>query len=124
LLYTALTRQQNEVVLFHQGDLRELMKLSGAERSETARRLTNLFTGPKLVPHGGIFLEEGLVHRTTRGELVRSKSEVIIADMLASLGLPYGYEQPFTGPDGSVRYPDFTIDDAEQGADCSSSTSE
>jgi hypothetical protein len=74
LLYTALTRQQNEVVLFHQGDLRELMKLSGAERSETARRLTNLFTGPKLVPHGGIFLEEGLVHRTTRGELVRSKS--------------------------------------------------
>jgi hypothetical protein len=115
LLYTALTRQQNEVVLFHQGDLRELMKLSGAERSETARRLTNLFTGPKLVPHGGIFLEEGLVHRTTRGELVRSKSEVIIADMLASLGLPYGYEQPFTGPDGSVRYPDFTIDDAETG---------
>jgi hypothetical protein len=115
LLYTALTRQQSEVVLFHQGDLRDLMKLSGAERSETARRLTNLFTGPKLIPHGGAFLEEGLVHRTTRGELVRSKSEVIIADMLASLGLPYGYEQPFKCPDGSVRYPDFTIDDAETG---------
>lgn len=46
---------------------------------------------------------------------MRSKSEVIIADLLHGLGLPYGYEQPFTGPDGSVRYPDFTIDDAETG---------
>lgn len=115
LLYTALTRQQREVVLFHQGDLRDLMKLSGADHSETARRLTNLFTEPKLVAYSGAFLEEGLIHRTTRGELVRSKSEVIIADLLDGLGLPYSYEQPFTGPDGSVRYPDFTVDDAETG---------
>ena len=115
LLYTALTRQQREVVVFHQGDLRSLMKLSGADRSETARRLTNLFTEPKLVGHSGTFLEEGLIHRTTRGELVRSKSEVIIADLLNALDLPYGYEQPFTAPDGSMRYPDFTIDDAETG---------
>jgi hypothetical protein len=105
LLYTALTRQQREVVLFHQGDLRGLMKLSGADHSETAKRLTNLFIEPKLVAHGGAFLEEGLIHRTARGELVRSKSEVIIADLLDGLGLPYSYEQPFTGPDGSVRYP-------------------
>ncbi|WP_201729473.1 AAA family ATPase [Acidocella sp. C78] len=115
LLYTALTRQQREVVLLHQGDLRDLMKLSDAERSETARRLTNLFTEPKLVAHGGTFLEEGLIHRTTRGELVRSKSEVIIANLLDGLKLSYGYEQPFTAPDGSVRYPDFTIDDGETG---------
>lgn len=115
LLYTALTRQQREVILFHQGDLRDLIKLSGADHSETARRLTNLFREPKLVAYSGSFLEEGLIHRTTRGELVRSKSEVIIADLLHGLGLPYGYEQPFTGPDGSVRYPDFTIDDAETG---------
>ena len=115
LLYTALTRQQREVVLLHQGDLRDLMKLSDAERSETARRLTNLFIEPKLVAHGGTFLEEGLIHRTTRGELVRSKSEVIIANLLDGLKLPYGYEQPFTAPDGSVRYPDFTIDDGETG---------
>jgi hypothetical protein len=115
LLYTALTRQQREVILFHQGDLRTLMKLSDAEHSETARRVTNLFAEPKLVAYGGTFLEEGLIHRTTRGELVRSKSEVIIADLLDGLGLPYGYERPFAGPDGSVRYPDFTIDDAETG---------
>lgn len=115
LLYTALTRQQREVVLFHQGALRDLMKLSGAERSETTRRLTNLFTEPDLVEHSGAFLERGLIHRTVRGELVRSKSEVIIANLLDGLGLPYAYEQPFTGLDGSVRYPDFTVDDAETG---------
>ncbi|MDP1627646.1 MULTISPECIES: ATP-dependent RecD-like DNA helicase [Pseudomonadota] len=115
LLYTALTRQQRSVILFHQGDLRDLKKLSGADHSETARRLTNLFTKPKLVAYSRTFLEEGLIHRTTRGELVRSKSEVIIADLLNSLELPYSYEQPFTAPDGSVRYPDFTVDDAETG---------
>jgi len=115
LLYTALTRQQRDVVLFHQGELRDLMKLSGADRSETARRWTNLFTDPSPVEHIGSFLESGLIHRTTRGELVRSKSEVIIADLLDGFGVPYGYEQPFKGPDGSVRYPDFTVADAETG---------
>ena len=71
LLYTALTRQREQVVLFHQGDLRALLKLSLSEHSETARRLTNLFSDPKPVEHVGVFLEEGLIHRTTRGELER-----------------------------------------------------
>jgi AAA domain/UvrD-like helicase C-terminal domain len=115
LLYTALTRQRERVILFHQGDLRALLKLSSAEHSETARRLTNLFSEPKPVEHIGTFLEEGLIHRTTRGELVRSKSEVIIANLLHALGIAYAYEQPFTGRDDSVRYPDFTIEDAETG---------
>jgi len=115
LLYTALTRQREEVVLFHQGDFRALMKLSLSEHSETARRLTNLFSDPKPVEHLGSFLEEGLIHRTTRGELVRSKSELIIANLLHTLGITYAYEQPFAGQDGSVRYPDFTIEDAETG---------
>lgn len=115
LLYTALTRQREEVVLFHQGDLGELLNLSLPEHSETARRLTNLFSDPNPVKHVETFLEEGLIHRTIRGELVRSKSEVIIANLLHSLGIVYAYEQPFVGKDGSVRYPDFTIEDAESG---------
>ncbi len=115
LLYTALTRQREQVVLFHEGDLRSLLKLSLSEHSETACRLTNLFFNPKPVQHVSTFLEEGLIHRTTRGELVRSKSEVIIANLLHALGITYAYEQPFTGKDGSVRYPDFTIEDAETG---------
>jgi hypothetical protein len=115
LLYTALTRQREQVVLFHQGDLRSLLKMSSAAHSETAHRLTNLFSDPRPVEHVGAFLEDGLIHRTSRGELVRSKSEVIIANLLHALGITYAYEQPFAGQDGSVRYPDFTIDDAETG---------
>ncbi|WP_442580322.1 ATP-dependent DNA helicase [Mesorhizobium sp. ASY16-5R] len=115
LLYTALTRQKGRVVLLHQGDLRSLLKLSASTHSETARRLTNLFTAPHPVEYGGVFLEDGLIHRTSRGELVRSKSEVIIANILHALKISYAYEQPMKGKDGSVRYPDFTIEDAETG---------
>lgn len=35
---------------------------------------------------------EGLKHRTDRGEKVRSKSEVIIANALHGLGVAYAYE--------------------------------
>lgn len=115
LLYTALTRQREHVVILHQGDVRSLLKLSSAEHSETFRRITNLFRDPRPVEYVGKFLEDGLIHRTARGELVRSKSEVIIANLLHGLEIPYAYEQPFTGRDGSIRYPDFTIDDAETG---------
>ena len=45
---------------------------------------------------------------TLRGERVRSKSEVIIADRLYTSGIPYKYECPlFIGDE--VIYPDFTI---------------
>jgi hypothetical protein len=115
LLYTALTRQRELVVILHQGDINSLLKLSADEHSETARRITNLFAAPSPVEHVKVFFEEGLIHRTARGEMVRSKSEVIIANLLHSMGIPYAYELPFAGKDGSVRYPDFTIDDAETG---------
>ncbi len=36
---------------------------------------------------------ERLIHRTMRGDLVRSKSEVIIANTLFSKGIPYRYEE-------------------------------
>ena len=45
---------------------------------------------------------------TANGELVRSKSEVIIADNLKMLGIPYKYEAPFKLKDGETIYPDFT----------------
>ena len=115
LLYTALTRHRDRVILFHQGDLRDLLKFSHAEHSSTAQRLTNLFFDPHPIEHVNAFLEERLIHRTNKGELVRSKSEVIVANILHSLGVTYAYEQPFPGQDGSIRYPDFTIEDAESG---------
>jgi hypothetical protein len=117
LMYTAFTRQQDRLVLLHQGDIREFLKYTRAEFSEGAQRLTNLFTNPRpvaiQVATKQRFLEDGLIHRTERGELVRSKSELVIADKLFAAGVPYLYEQPVQLDDGSIRYPDFTVmDDA------------
>jgi len=58
--------------------------------------------------------EDGLIHRTARNELVRSKSEVIIADRLSSLKVEYAYERELKIDDMS-KFPDFTIEDAESG---------
>ncbi len=115
LLYTALTRQQDRLVILHQGDLADLHQYAQDGASETARRLTNLLEAPTLVEVGGIYLEENLINRTQRGELVRSKSEVIVADMLHNRGLDYQYERRLPGLDGSSKLPDFTIDVAETG---------
>ncbi|MES1243724.1 MAG: AAA family ATPase [Acidobacteriota bacterium] len=114
LLYTALTRQKNRVILLHQGPRTELRKYSSDDRSETARRLTNLFVAPSPIEIDGRFFEEHLIHRTARGEMVRSKSEVIIANALAAKGVDYAYEWPLT-IDGVTKYPDFTIEDMESG---------
>ena len=114
LLYTALTRQRNRIVILHQGPRSELRKYSSDDRSETARRLTNLFVAPSPVEIDGRWFEDYLIHRTARGEMVRSKSEVIIADHLANHDIEYGYEQPLT-IEGVTKYPDFTIEDMESG---------
>jgi hypothetical protein len=114
LLYTALTRQRDRIVILHQGPRAELRKFSSDDRSETARRLTNLFVAPSPILIQGKFFEEYLIHRTGRGEMVRSKSEVIVADHLASSGVEYAYEQPLT-IEGVTKYPDFTVEDMETG---------
>ena len=49
------------------------------------------------------------IHRTTRGEWVRSKSELIIANELFSRNIEYEYEERLTLPDGTWLEPDFTI---------------
>lgn len=115
LLYTALTRQRNRIVILHQGPRTELRRYSSDDRSETSRRLTNLFVAPTPVEIDGAFFEDYLIHRTAQGEMVRSKSEVIIANCLANNGIEYAYEQPLT-VDGATKYPDFTIEDMESGS--------
>lgn len=119
LLYTALTRQKDRVVILHQGPRGQLRKYSFDGCSETARRLTNLFVDPKPIAIEGRFYEDKLIHRTSAEEMVRSKSEVLIADHLArkekELGFEYrGYETALT-IDGVTKYPDFTIEDGASG---------
>ncbi len=46
---------------------------------------------------------------TSRGERMRSKSEIIIADMLDKYGIPYKYENPVYLHGVGTVYPDFTI---------------
>jgi hypothetical protein len=81
--------------------------------------MTNLFVDPMprevTVNAEPRFLEDGLIHRTERGDLVRSKSELVIANMLHARRIEYVYEQPLKLPNGSVRYPDFTIADHARG---------
>lgn len=114
LLYTALTRQQKKIVVLHQGPLSDLKRYSSEIYSETAKRYTNIFEAPSIVEIQSVFLEDRLIHRTARGELVRSKSEVIIANHLFDKGVEYSYEKPLKIGD-VVRYPDFTIEDDASG---------
>jgi hypothetical protein len=60
------------------------------------------------------WLENRLIHRTINGEAVRSKSEVIIANLLHHHNLEYLYEQPLK-IDDITKYPDFTIENSEGG---------
>lgn len=115
LLYTALTRQRDRVVILHQGPWEEFKKYSGSFYSEISSRYTNLFKAPELTIVDGRFLERALVNMTRRGEPVRSKSEVIIADNLYSANIDYVYEEKLIGKEGTERYPDFTIEDSETG---------
>jgi ATP-dependent exoDNAse (exonuclease V) alpha subunit len=120
LIYTALTRSKDRLTLLLEGDnpsfLYDLIRTS-----ETARRSTNLFTvgirgddpceegGAKPVKHR---YAAHLIYRTSRGEMVRSKSELLIAEKLNTLGIKYQYERPLEGTarEGRVR-PDFSFTD-------------
>ena len=121
LLYTALTRHQNRLVILHQGPIEDYRKFAGEEHSETSRRMTNLFKPPAPIEvpalsagNASQFLEHSLIHRTERGDLVRSKSELVIADKLYGEGVEYVYEKPLV-ISGRTYYPDFTIEDDATG---------
>ncbi len=54
--------------------------------------------------------EEGKIHEALVGCMVRSKSEVIIANQLAAAQILFGCEVPLFAPDGTFYLPDFTIE--------------
>ena len=116
LLYTAITRQKDKLVILYNAEAYHLRNYSSMEYSDIARRFTNLFEKPDIVEHQKKFYEAGLIHKTARGELVRSKSEVIVADALFDNNIPYEYEKELALVDDGIKSPDFTIRDAESGA--------
>lgn len=48
-------------------------------------------------------------YETKRGDLVRSKSEAMIADAYFDLGIPYKYEYPIDVGNGVTRFADFAV---------------
>ncbi len=50
-----------------------------------------------------------LIFKTKRGEYVRSKSELIIANKLFDAGIPYHYEAAFISKKRIICYPDFLV---------------
>jgi ATP-dependent exoDNAse (exonuclease V) alpha subunit len=117
LLYTGLTRFKKKLVLLVEKDSQPLLSLRRPEASHTMRRTTRMFklligqdAGDVGVAKG--YRPEGLIHRTSDGTPVRSKSEVIVYDILAGLGLSVKYEEPLhdkLGDRNDFRLPDFTV---------------
>ncbi|NGP75146.1 AAA family ATPase [Balneolaceae bacterium YR4-1] len=111
LLYTGLTRAKDQLVLLVEGDdFSWISKYSNADSSLTARRNTLLFNSSIRKTQSAIPYVENLIHKTNDGTFVRSKSEVIIANLLYEEGIEYEYERPFQTDDG-WRLPDFTFID-------------
>lgn len=112
LIYTGLTRFRKRLVLLVEKDTAVLDALRRPEQSATHLRNTFLFN-LSLRPDQelGIPYPEALIHRTERGIPVRSKSEVIVANVLDRLGISWEYERRLSHPDDvrDYRLPDFTI---------------
>jgi ATP-dependent exoDNAse (exonuclease V) alpha subunit len=114
LLYTAITRQSKKLIIMYNTDAYHLRNYASMCFSDIASRFTALFEKPKIIQINKRYYEEKLIHKTLRNEFVRSKSEVIIANMLTENKVSYEYEKELV-IDGIKKIPDFTIEDAESG---------
>ena len=112
LLYTGLTRATEHCTLFIEEDMSILLTLLRPEYSQLNKINSSLFEFmpvPEELLNMDEWYEEGKIHKTLAGIMVRSKSEVIIANMLYERGIPFKYEVPLYAPDGTFYIPDFTI---------------
>lgn len=118
LLYTALTRQENKIIILHQGDFREFIRLASTDASSTARRFTDLFHLPEVRQLNQKWYDARYVNISERGEPMLSKNEVIIANCLNKYKsqISYAYENKlkFEKNERTVK-PDFTIDNISTG---------
>ncbi len=111
LLYTGLTRFRKKMVLLIQQDTAVLENMRKVECSDTLLRNTNLFVASVRPESVDRHYANHLIHRTDTGVLVRSKSEVIVANTLTKLGISYEYEQKLSSRENpnDFRLPDFTV---------------
>lgn len=110
LLYTALTRYKDQLTILLEDTVSRLFEFRKTRYSNIRKRNTNTFE-PSIRPEINVPYPQNLIHKTRNEELVRSKSEVIVADTLSSLGLNYEYEERLESPENEddFRLPDFTV---------------
>lgn len=114
LFYTGITRASRHCTLLIEEDIAPLLRIHRPEASHLVGINCSLFDftpapdGFELLRRPEFF-EEGKIHRTLAEVMVRSKSEVIIANMLFDREIAFEYETPLYAPDGSFYLPDFTI---------------
>ena len=112
LLYTAITRAQKKVTILLQEDIGTLTALGHIEKSAVRRINSSVFAFNPL-PEELLYIQSWYADEKKLATLseyfVRSKSEVIIANMLVSEEVPFVYEEPLYAPDGTMFLPDFTV---------------
>lgn len=116
LIYTALTRQVEKVIVLYQGNAQMLFNYTNDYHSASLQRITNLFYKPNIAKLEERFLERNLIHCASDGKLLRSKSEVIIYETLLKYDLNPQYEFKLT-IDGVTKRPDFYISDDDSGVE-------
>lgn len=109
LLYTALTRSRQRLILLLQKNVQAILHALWPGSSELLKRNTSLFMVWEAPEDLDNFYPDKLIHTTIREELVRSKSELVIANRLAAHGLSYYYEKPLKVSETDFVRPDFTI---------------
>ncbi|MBR5413671.1 MAG: AAA family ATPase [Fibrobacter sp.] len=112
LLYTALTRAQKHVTIFLQDDMGTLSSLSQVEKSAVRKINSSVFYFnplPEVLLYENKWRQDGAKLATLSEYRVRSKSEVIIANMLSEQDIKFEYEKPLYAPDGTMFLPDFTV---------------
>jgi len=112
LLYTGITRANRHCTLLIEGDVSSLIDHARPEKSALEVINSSLFdfnsVPDELLEVSGWY-ESGKIHKLLIDEMLRSKSEVIVADLLFKHDLQPYYEKPLKGKDGSQFLPDFTI---------------
>jgi len=112
LLYTGITRAKRHLTILVEEDFSPFLSLRRLEKSHLIAINSSLFSFrpvPDEILNMYEWYEEGRIHQTLSEYMVRSKSEVIIANMLSEREIPFKYEIPLYAPDGTFYLPDFTI---------------
>lgn len=108
-LLNELANKLNEEINTLQARAAELQNLVDEAELERVTRVVEGFT-PTPMDKGRQDATAAHIHRTERGEFVRSKSELVVSNVFHALGMDYHYEMKITGRHtGGTMLPDFVF---------------